>query len=194
MTNGVGVRQARAAAKRALDDAIERTTRVQVYEAKLSELKVKGDPIKLRYIESATRDSTFQTLSNACQHNLKWCTTEEPKYAHITAAEREVVSKESTSALAWLEEKMKAQAPLTKMDAPAVLTKEISDRKYTLDAVCNPLINKAVPPLPKPEKKAEPKVEEPAEATGEAPMQEDGVPPAESVEAAAPSAEPMEEP
>jgi heat shock 70kDa protein 4 len=174
---------------------MERTAaRVQVYEAKLAELKAKGDPIKLRYIESATRDSTFQTLSNACQHNLQWCTTEEPKYAHITAAEREVVSKESTSALAWLEEKMKAQGPLTKMDAPAVLTKEISDRKSTLDAVCNPVLNKAVPPPPKPEKKAEPKVEGPTEGTGEAPMQEDAVPPAPSAEAAVQSADPMEEP
>lgn len=82
---------------------------MQVYEAKLAELRAKGDPIKLRYIESATRDSAVQALTNTCQHNLQWVQTDDPKYAHIEAGDRETVQKESVAALGWLEEKMKAQ-------------------------------------------------------------------------------------
>lgn len=49
----------------------------------------------------------------------------------------------------------RAQA-LSKTDDPAVLTKDITARKQTVDNVCNPIINKPVPPPPKEEKKPEP--------------------------------------
>jgi heat shock 70kDa protein 4 len=136
----------------------------QVYEGKLAALREKGDPIKLRYDEAATRDGALQALSNAAQHNLSWCGTDDPKYAHIEAGDRETVQKEAASALVWLEAKASAQRALSKADPPAVLTRDIDARRSTLDAVCSPIINKPAPPPPKPEKKAE----EPAKADAEA--------------------------
>jgi hypothetical protein len=124
---------------------------VQVYDKKLAELRAKGDPIKLRFDEAETRDSALQSLSNACQHNLAWCKTDDPKYAHIDAKERETVANESRATLQWLEDVMRQQAPLSKTDPPAVLTKGITDRQRVLHNVCSVIINKPVPPPPKPE-------------------------------------------
>ena len=128
---------------------------MQVYESKLKELRAKGDPIKLRHDEAASRDGACQALSNACQHNLQWVGSEDPKYAHIEAADRETVQKESASALQWLEASMRAQQALRKSDMPAILTKDILARKQTVENVCSPIINKPAPPPPKEEKPAE---------------------------------------
>ena len=158
---------------------------LQVYEEKLAALRAKGNPIKLRYDEAGTRDAAAQSLSNSCQHNLQWAQTEDPKYAHIDAGERETVSKECAAALTWLDEKMRAQSVLSKTDPPAMLTNDILARKKAVESVCNPIINKPVPAPPKEEKKEEPKA--PAPAEGEAAQ------PAAAANAATGEAEPMQE-
>ena len=141
-----------------------------MYDGKLAELHAKGDPIKLRYKEAETRDGAMQALSNACQHMLEWVRTEDPKYAHIEAKDREAVSAEATTALKWLDDSAKQQAALAKTDPPAVLTKDIEARKRALDNVCKPIVNKPAPPPPKAE---EPKAEAAAPAAGgEAPAGE----------------------
>lgn len=144
--------------------ACDRARGAQVYDGKLAELHAKGDPIKLRYDEAGTRDGALQALSNACQHMLEWTRTEDPKYAHIEAKDREAVSAEATTALKWLEDTNKQQAALAKTDPPAVLTKDIEARKRALENVCKPIVNKPAPPPPK----AEPKAEEAKPAEGEA--------------------------
>lgn len=165
----------------------------QVYEAKLAELHERGDPIKLRFSEAATRDGAAQALSNACQHNLSWCATEEPQFAHISADERSVVSQECSAALAWLQEKMAAQAALAKTEPPAVLTKELEDRKATLANVCTPVMTKAAPPPPKEEDKEEPAAATPTEGAEAAVGEEAGADAAEAPAAAAAAPSPAAE-
>lgn len=145
---------------------------MQVYEAKHTDLKSKGVPILLRYNEASTRDQAMQSLSNACQHGLEWVKTTDAKYAHIEANERETVRSECAAALSWLEGKAAAQAALSKVDQPAVLTHELIQRKQTLDNMVHPIMNKPAPPPPKLE--AEGKASEEADkSNGPAPMDED---------------------
>lgn len=160
---------------------------MQVYESKHTGLKAKGEPIIMRYQESQTRDAAVQQLSNKCQQGMQWAQNapNDPKFAHIEAADLEIVKKECTSALAWLEGKNNAQGALSKFDDPAVLTSELVQQKQTLENVCSPIMNKPIPPPPKP---AEPE-KKPEDAT---PMEEDTPPPAEG-SAAAGDATPMEE-
>jgi hypothetical protein len=128
---------------------------VQVYVSKLEELRRKGDPIKLLFDESLTRDDALQRLSNACQHNLAWCSTEDPKYAHITAEDRKTVETESQAALQWLEDTMRKQGALSKTEPPAELTSTIIEKERVLHNVCNQIIHKPAPPPPKAEPPAE---------------------------------------
>ena len=182
--------------------------RVQVYEGKRAGLKAKGDPIKLRYDESFTREGAAQALSNACQHSLMWCETTDEKYAHISAEDRAVVAGECNAALSWLQEKMTAQSALAKSDPPAVLTVDLEARLKTLHNVCDPVINKPAPPPPKQEAPAEAAPMEadpapaeagtegtaPADAPADAPASEGEKAAADAAAEAAPEATGMEEP
>lgn len=167
-----------------------------MYEAKHSYLKEKGAPILLRYSEASTRDQAMQSLSNACQHGLEWVKTNDPKYAHIEAGDREAVRAECAAALSWLEGKSAAQAALSKVDQPAVLTHELIQRKQTLENIVHPIMNKPAPPPPKPE--AEVKVADTDKAGGPAPMDEDmpgdGTPAQNANGNSAAEPQPMEEP
>jgi hypothetical protein len=170
---------------------------MQVYESKLTGLKAKGEPIIMRYQESQTREAAIQQLSNKCQHGIQWATKapSDPQFAHIQPGDLEIMKKECSATLTWLEGKNAAQAALAKHDDPAVLTSELIQRKQTLENVIVPIMTKPVPPPPKPAPEPEKKPEADKEA---APMEEDTAAPAgeQAAAGAAPAtdAAPMDEP
>lgn len=158
-----------------------------VYEAKLVELRVKGDPIAQRYNESETRAAAALQLQNTCSRYAAFAESQDPQYAHIEAAERATVRTECSEAMQWLTDKMAQQQKLAKTDEPAVLSADILKKAGVVERVAFPIASKPAP------KKEEPKVEAAPvvpEAGGAAPMEEEA---AAGTAPAVPEVAPMDE-
>ncbi|KAK3268430.1 hypothetical protein CYMTET_23068 [Cymbomonas tetramitiformis] len=153
-----------------------------VYVAKLEELNKLGAPIEERYKESELRGPAASGLTAVADSYMAQCS--DPKYEHIDAADKDKVYKECETAKTWLADKLAQQAALAKTAELAVLTRDITAKKETIERFCKPIMSK-----PKPAPKPDPKPETKPEETTEAPKAE-GEP--METEAAEPEPAPMQ--
>jgi heat shock 70kDa protein 4 len=148
-----------------------------VYVAKLAELQASGGPIEARLEAEKGRGPAAASLRETATRFASVAASQDAKYAHLTAEDRQLLDKEATEALSWLSEKEGMQASLKKSDEPALTAADCDKKRGVLERVCGPVASKPAPPPPKPEKVAEeakaaaeggPQVEEPAEEAMEA--------------------------
>jgi len=132
------------------------------YVAKLAQLKVTGDPFESRKYESEHRLEFVNALKKLITQYSQWCTTTEEKYAHITEEERKKVAAECSSVDQWLATSLSKQESTPISDSPVITCDQIKQKRSSLEAFCNPIINKSKPKPPEPEKKEEPKKKEDA--------------------------------
>lgn len=127
-----------------------------VYVEKLAGLRGHGDPIELRYIEAGVREPAANSLTATANVYLNTARSQDAKYAHIDAADKQKVIDEAQRALDWLNEKRALQAQVAKHEDPVLLSSDIKKKEDTLRRVADPILTKPAPPPPK----AEPKKEE----------------------------------
>jgi heat shock protein 4 len=142
-----------------------------VYVAKLAELKASAAPIEARLSAEQGRGPAAAALRESAERFSAVASSQDAKYAHLTAEDRSLLEKECGEALAWLDEKEKLQKELEKWDDPALTAQDCEKKRGVLERVCSPIANKPPPPPPKVEEP--PKAEEAAaKAEGEAAAEE----------------------
>ncbi|KAH7443289.1 hypothetical protein KP509_02G028700 [Ceratopteris richardii] len=141
-----------------------------VYVAKLAELKKLGDPIEERFKEEQSRAFHVDQMWHCIRSFRDAAKSNDPKFDHIDAADKEKVISECDKAETWLKEKEQQQAVLPKSANPAFLCAEVKKKTETLDRFCKPVMVKPPPPPPKPasppESSATPKDSEKSAAEG----------------------------
>jgi len=128
------------------------------YEAKLKDLRLKGEPVKVRKKEFESRQAAVDALGGSLQMAAKFLEAfkaGEERYAHLDAEDAKKVEKTLFEKRTWLD---KSCAELSKLDKtlnPPVLAAQFYSEKKSFEDTINPIINR---PKPKP-----PKVEPPAD-------------------------------
>lgn len=127
------------------------------YKSKLADQKKSGDPIQSRHFEAENRPYAVEQLKTSLNQYAEWTNTKDEKYAHIGADDRQKVTEIVQKASDWLDASLSTIDKAPKFDNPAIVIKQIQDKKAEVERAANPIINK---PKPKPEPKPEAKKEE----------------------------------
>lgn len=141
----------------------------QVFEDKLRDLKLIGEPVIARYRFHdlyTVKVNDFETSVNGIFSKA----VEIPEDSHITQEEKEKLIKECEDNMSWFTNVRQIQDALPKHEDPTFELNELSDRKEKLLALADKTLNK---PEPKkvPEKKEEPAPEPKEDAKAEAPQE-----------------------
>lgn len=120
-----------------------------VYLAKLEELQAQGRPVERRAEEDAARPAAAAGLRATAERLLAEARSDDPKYAHIAAGERQKVAAACEAALAFLVEKDAAQVLLQKHEDPAVTAGDLVARDMALRREAELVLSRPPPP-PKP--------------------------------------------
>ena len=114
-------------------------------------------------MEFEGRKSAIDTLGHSLQMAakiLEMYKNGDEKYAHLTDAEMEKVSKQIEEKSAWLNTSVSALEKCPKTVNPSILNCQFVSEKDAFENICRPILNK-----PKP--KVEPPKEEPKKAAAE---------------------------
>ena len=145
-----------------------------VYNKKIAFLKGMGDPIEERYLENGKRGPAAQSLIATCNTFSQMASSEDAKYNHISAEEKDRVLTECQKAMAWLNEKLALQEGTAKTVSPVIMSFDIVKKKEVIERVCNPIMSKPAPaPAPEKKKEEEKKEEKKEEEQEASPMQTD---------------------
>jgi hypothetical protein len=96
-------------------------------------------------VDDTTRGPEGDKLKATAESYLAFSRSDSPAFAHIEAAERQMVAKEAQAALDWLSEKVALQSKLTKSAEPVLVTNDISKKRATLDLVVKPIVGRPAP-------------------------------------------------
>jgi len=129
-----------------LYDEGDETTK-SVYNAKLSELHVIGNPIIYRYRESEARPNAARELRETINQLMAQATSTEEKYAHIPEEEKNSIVEKCSKAQTWIENKEERQSMTKKYEEPVISSAEIRKQRDDLIYFATPILNK---PKPKP--------------------------------------------
>jgi heat shock protein 4 len=155
-----------------------------VYVEKLAEFKKRSDPIVYRYNEAEKRPAAVRSLREAIDQYTLNASSDDARYEHIPAEEKQKVIDRCLKAQQWLEERLAKQEKLRKDQDPAVSSQEIL---RALVLFVSPILSKPKPAPPKPEPKPEAEAEnKPGEPE---PMNTDPAPEATAEPAAKSTAE-----
>jgi len=127
------------------------------YVTRLNQLKTTGDVFEMRKYETDHRLEFVTSLKKVITQYTQWTTTTDEKYSHITEEERKKVSAECTAVDQWLSSNLSKQESSPISDSPIITCDQIKQKRSSLEAFASPIINKAKPKPPEPEKKEEPK-------------------------------------
>jgi len=127
------------------------------YVARLTLLKATGELFETRKYESEHRLEFVNSLKKLITQYNQWSTTTDEKYAHITEEERKKVSAECLTVDQWLASNLSKQESTPISDPPVITCEQIKQKRISLEAFSNPIINRSKPKPPEPEKKEEPK-------------------------------------
>lgn len=150
-----------------------------IYESKLSDLKVLGDPIELRKFESEARPIAIQNLQTALTTFEENALSTDDKYSHIDQADKNKILEKVREIREWLNHVMEKQNQVAVYLPPVVLSHEIQSKVSDIDRLATPILNR---PKPKPKVEApkpaeQPKPEEPKAAQPPPPAAENNNPP-----------------
>ncbi|KAG0000002.1 adenyl-nucleotide exchange factor sse1 [Modicella reniformis] len=129
-----------------LYDEGDETTK-SVYNSKLAELQIVGDPIIHRYREAEARPTAASELRETINNLLAQATSTEEKYAHIPEEEKNKIVEKCSKAQTWIENKEERQSLSKKYENPAVTSNDIRKQRDELVYFATPILNK---PKPKP--------------------------------------------
>merc|ERR1711871_1470699 len=130
------------------------------YKKKLDDLKVTGDKIEFRCVESEGRASAVEGLKKQIELCKSFAANRDEAYSHITDDERARVTTEVQSAEDWIYEMLGKQADLPDCADPVLTGASIQSKRNSLFTVTNPIMTKRKP-------KPEPKPAPPEESKGE---------------------------
>jgi len=130
------------------------------YVGKINQIKSVGDTFETRKYESEHRLEFVNSLKKLITQYNQWTTTTDEKYAHITDEERKKVAAECATVDQWLASSLSKQESTPISDPPVVTCEQIKQKRVSLEGFASPIINKAKPKPPEPEKKEEPKKKE----------------------------------
>merc|ERR1712000_290092 len=83
--------------------------KLDVYTAKLAQLRALGDPMALRAREAEERDAVVAELRSTIAEWEAWAEGSDPAFAHITDEEKQSVKEKAKLAREWLEEGLAKQ-------------------------------------------------------------------------------------
>ncbi|KDQ21253.1 hypothetical protein BOTBODRAFT_25678 [Botryobasidium botryosum FD-172 SS1] len=133
-----------------------------------------GDPISNRYKEAEERPRASSQLRETINGFLAYAQSEDEKYAHIEASEKQSVIERCATAAKWLDDQLARQAERPKNVDPALTSVEILSKRDDIYYFATPIFNK---PKPKPKTETPPPppppsgTETPKGETGEAPKE-----------------------
>lgn len=131
-----------------------------VYKTKLADLHKYGSPVVTRHYEHRERKAAVDTLKKMVVFYQTFVSSDDEKFAHITAEQRAPAGAKCSEIDQWLATELTRQEQMA-LNVNPVLTKAILIAKAKeLGAVCKPIKNTAKPKPP-------PKEEKPAETTEE---------------------------
>jgi len=140
-----------------------------VYESKISELRVIGDPIELRKAESTARPAAVASLQAILADFEEKATTQDEKYNHIDQADKNKILDKIKEVREWLAHVSEKQSGLPATVPPVVLSHEIANKGAEVDRLATPILNR---PKPKPKPAEQPKPAEPQPQPQQSPSQE----------------------
>ncbi|KAG0215956.1 adenyl-nucleotide exchange factor sse1 [Mortierella sp. GBA30] len=129
-----------------LYDEGDETTK-SVYNTKLGELQVVGNPIIQRYREAEARPTAARELRETINQLMAQATSTEEKYAHIPEEEKNSIVEKCSKAQTWIENKEERQTMTKKYETPVITSAEIRKQRDELVYFATPILNK---PKPKP--------------------------------------------
>lgn len=95
------------------------------YVSRLDALKKLGDPVAARYREAEERPRATSQLREALNSFLAQATSEEEKYAHIDAAQKQSIVEKCATVQKWLDDQLARQAERPKNSDPVLTSAEI---------------------------------------------------------------------
>ena len=137
-----------------------------VYVSKLDELHALGKPIARRYKEMEERPAAAESFRATVREWTEIAASKDAKYEHITAEDRQKVTKECQTKLEWLNKKLAEQDASPKHADPVLTVEKLNKEREALIYTVFPIMNKAKPAPPKVEKKEE-KPQSPTSPAGE---------------------------
>jgi len=126
-----------------------------VYVNKLAELKKIGYPIEERASEERSRPAAFNHLKEVIEKFMKFLSSNDEKYSHITPEEKSTCRSKCDETSNWMYSMMEKQGDLALNVNPCVKSVDIMAKSRELQTACNPIMNKRPPPPPKKEAKKE---------------------------------------
>ncbi|OCF37659.1 heat shock 70kDa protein 4 [Kwoniella heveanensis BCC8398] len=132
------------------------------YVQRLDALKVKGDPIALRWSENDARPKAAAALRETLNTYLSAAQGGEEKYSHIDEADKTKVIEKCATTQQWLEDQLVRQSEKPKNVDPKLTSAEINKRREDVVYTCAAIMNK---PKPKPKVETPPTTETPKEET-----------------------------
>jgi len=158
-----------------------------VYVAKLAELTKVADPVVTRVSEAAIRPAAieeFQKSVVVCRKFVEEKASGAEKYAHITDADVEKVTKSLAEKEKWLNDAVAKQASTSNYEPVAFYTSQFVNEREAFERVYTPIMNKPAPKVEPPPAAAE---EEPVVGSMDGKTVEKDAPAADN--AAAPAAD-----
>lgn len=114
-------------------------------------MKKLGDPIATRYREAETRLSAATQLRETLNTYLTQATSEDEKYSHIEAGQKQSIVEKAATIQKWLDDQLARQAEKPKNVDPVFTCADVLKKKDEIIYFASPILNK-----PKPKPKGEP--------------------------------------
>jgi heat shock 70kDa protein 4 len=120
-------------------------------------LKVLGDPITLRYKEAEERSKNVSQLRETINQYMSQATSEDEKYSHIDAKDKQSIVEKCATTQTWLEDQIARQSERPKNVDPVLTSAEILKKKDDIIYFAIPILSRPKPKAPKVEGTETPK-------------------------------------
>ena len=117
------------------------------YVRRLAEFKAKFEPMYKRKYEAENRDQAITDLKNTLTKFKLLASSPDPKYAHISAEEKNTAFGLVDEASQSLQAALEKQQGLSKSDDPFITVAQILEKKSAVEKKCDAIFSK---PAPKP--------------------------------------------
>lgn len=120
------------------------------YVEKLDGLRALGEPVARRYKEAEERPKAMSQLRESINTYLAQATSEDERYGHIAAKDKESIVEKCANAQKWLDDLSAKQAERPKNVDPVLLCDEMRKKREEIVYFATPILTK-----PKPRAKVE---------------------------------------
>jgi heat shock 70kDa protein 4 len=117
------------------------------YVEKLGVLRALGEPVARRYKEAEERPKAMSQLRESINIYLSQATSEDERYSHIPAKEKESIVEKCATAQKWLDDMSAKQAERQKNVDPVLLCEDMKKKREEIVYFATPIMTR---PKPKP--------------------------------------------